>query len=161
MPRADDMATTGRMRPDEDPGWESYGETILRVHSVTPFEVDLAAPISTAHREAFRAAGLPGSFGLLTPENPRGRDLTPAENAARLRRFHDELVLEGHHPIPVDGLSPDRRRVEHGAALDLPRKRVVALAARWEQSAIYWFDGEAMWVIGVLTDAPPWRLGPR
>ena len=148
------------MQPGEDPGWASYGETILRIHSATPFEIDLAGPVTAAHREALRAAGLPGSFGLLTPENPRGRELPAGENAARLRRFHEELVEGRLHPIPVDGLSPDRARVEHGAALDLPQKRVVALAVRWEQSAIYWFDGAAMWVVGALTEAPPWRLGP-
>jgi hypothetical protein len=62
--------------------------------------------------------------------------------------------------VRVDGLSRDRRRVEVGVALPWPMAAVRDLARRWEQSAIYWYDGSAMWVIGALTEAPPWRLEP-
>jgi hypothetical protein len=160
MARRELAAAPQRMQPEDDPGWASYGETILRVHAAPPFEVDLARPFTDQHRRRFRAAGLPGAFGILTPENPRGRATSAATNAGRLRRFHEALAQGGHAPVPVDGLSPDRSRVEHGVALSLPRDVMLAMAEEWEQSAIYWCDGEAMWVLGALTHAEPWRLGP-
>jgi len=147
------------MRPGDDPGWAAYAETILRVHGPILAEVDLARPLGAKERAVFHAAGLPGCFGLVTAENPRGRDLTPDENADRRARFESELARSGTHPVRVDGLSRDRRRVEIGVALPWPLADVRALARRWEQSAIYWFDGHAMWVVGALTVTDPWRLG--
>jgi hypothetical protein len=152
---------TGSMRPADDPGWSSYAETILVVHGRPPFEVDLSRPIGAAELAAFQAAGLTGSFGLVTPDNPFGRALSEAENGWRRQAFMQELAALGEAPIRVDGLSPDRLRCEIGVALRWPLAAVQDLARRWEQSAIYWFDGQAMWVIGALTDAPPWRLGSQ
>lgn len=149
------------MRPADDPGWSSYAETILVVHGGSPIEVPLSRPITERERSAFRAAGLPGSFGLVTPDNPFGRPATEAINADRRQRFHAELAARGTAAVRVDGLSPDRQHREVGVALPWPLDDVLVLARRWEQSAIYWFDGEAMWVIGALTVAAPWKLEPQ
>lgn len=147
------------MRPADDPGWASYAETILLVHGPSPMEVDLTRPLGARERAVFLAAGLPGSFGLITSDNPRGRDVSDAVNAERRERFRAALAGRGR-VVRVDGLSRDRQRVEVGVALPWPMAQVRDLARAWEQSAIYWFDGRAMWVIGALTDAPPWRLDP-
>lgn len=149
------------MRPEDDPGWQGYADTILEVHLDPPAEVDLTRPITDREHAIWRAAGLSGAFGLVTPDNPFGRPLDEAANALRRERFQAELRERGAHPVRVDGLSRDRLHREVGVALAWPREDVVALARRWDQSAIYWFDGEAMWVIGALTDAPPWRLEAR
>lgn len=149
------------MHPADDPRWASYAETILVVHGSSPIEVPLSKPIGAHGRAAFQAAGLPGCFGLVTPENPFGRPMTPEENATRRAEFVAELAALGEVPVRVDGLSPDRSHREIGVALGWPLESVLQLARRWEQSAIYWFDGEAMWVIGALTVAPPWKLVPR
>jgi hypothetical protein len=147
------------MRPADDPGWASYAETILLVHGASPREVDLARPLGARERAVFLAAGLPGSFGLVTSDNPRGRNATPADNAERRARFRSAPGMGGHL-TRVDGLSRDRRRAEVGVALPWSMRAVRRLAREWDQSAIYWFDGTAMWVIGALTEAPPWRLEP-
>ncbi len=148
------------MRPGDDPGWSAYAGTILLVHGPTPADIDLSRPIGAKERAVFLAAGLPGCFGLVTAENPRGRDADAAGNAARRARLDAELAAAGHRPVRVDGCSRDRRRVEVGVALAWSLEAVRALARRWEQSAIYWYDGDAMWVIGALTEADPWRLAP-
>lgn len=155
-----ESAAGAMMRPEDDPGWASYAETILLVHGESPREVDLARPLGARERAVFLAAGLPGAFGLVTSDNPRGRDADHADNAARRERFRAALDARGVHPVRVDGLSRDRQRAEVGVALRWPMTEVVALAREWEQSAIYWYDGSAMWVIGALTDTPPWRLEP-
>ncbi len=155
-----DSATGGPMRPADDPGWSAYAEAILLVHGPSPAEVDLMRPLGAKEHAVFHAAGLPGCFGLVTAENPRGRDVSPEENAARRARFDAELAARGERPVRVDGLSRDRRRAEIGVALAWPMEAVLELARRWDQSAIYWFDGGTMWVIGALTVAEPWRLEP-
>jgi len=148
----------GARSPVDDPSWASYGETILHVHGTPPFEIDLARPVRTEQRAALAAVGLIGAFGLVTPCNPRGHVTDGATNAARLRAFHQALRDTDTSWVRVDGLSPDRLHVEEGVALAWPVEAVEALARAWDQSAIYWWDGEAFWVRGALTHAVPWRL---
>lgn len=152
---------TDALHPADDPGWSSYAEAILVIHGSSPIEVPLSRPIGAPERTAFAAAGLPGEFGLVTAENPFGRPLSAAENAARREQLAAELAAAGETPVRVDGWSPDRLHREIGVALCWPQMAVVELARRWGQSAIYWFDGHAMWVIGALTVAPPWKLEPQ
>ena len=149
------------MRPADDPGWSSYAETILVVYGRSPIEVPLSSPIDGRARAAFLAAGLPGCFGLVTSDNPFGRPSTETHNAARRLKFADALAALISNPVRVDGLSPDRQHREIGVALPWPMAQVIEVARRWEQSAIYWFDGQSMWVIGALTVAPPWKLAPQ
>lgn len=151
-------AKQSTMRPEDDPAWASYAETVLRVHGSVPGEIDLARPIDAGARAVLHAAGLSGRFGLVTPCNPRGRRLSAAENAARWDRFVANLSAQGHAPVRVDGQSPDRQHVESGVALPWAREAVVALARDWDQSAIYWFDGDAFWVVGALTDTAGLKL---
>jgi hypothetical protein len=154
-----DTGVAGRMRPEDDPGWASYAETILYFPGPDPLEIDLRVPVPSAARRTLAALGLTGTFGLVTPHNPRGRRSSPGENDVRLRRFLAELEHTGTRFVPVDGCSPDRRHVEHGVALAWSQGDVVALAERWEQSAIYWWDGDRFWVVGALTVTPPLALG--
>ena len=154
-----DTGLSGAMRPEDDPGWASYAETVLAFAGLDPFEIDLSLPVPPLARRGLAARGLDGPFGLVTPCNPRGRPSSPEENAARLVRFLAELDLTGARYVRVNGCSPDRRHVERGVALAWPQGEIVALARRWEQSAIYWWDGTRFWVIGALTDAMPWPLG--
>jgi hypothetical protein len=149
------------MRPEDDPGWHGYADTILEVHLVPPQEIDLAQPVTERERAIWREAGLQGAFGLVTPDNPFGQPMAEAVNAERRERFWAELHGRGVQPVRVDGLSRDRQHREIGVALPWSCDEVVELARRWDQSAIYWFDGAAMWVIGALTQAPPWRLEGR
>ena len=149
------------LHPSDDPGWEGYGETILEVHGAVRGEVDLSRPIDVRALALFAGAGLAGTFGILTPENPLGRPATPASNAERracLRAYLEGMRMTA---VRIDGLSPDRRHREIGVAIRRPMAEVVELARRWDQSAIYWFDGRAMWVVGALTVSPPIRLAAR
>ena len=88
-----------------------------------------------------------------------------AEGVRRVRagrvRVNGRRVDDPEHPVRIDGLSPDRQHREIGVGLPWSREDVVDLGRRWDQSAIYWFDGTHMWVIGALTAAPPWRLEPQ
>ncbi len=146
------------MRPEDDPGWASYADTILEFHGDEVLAVDLRRPLARSMVGRLAEAGLEGEFGLVTPCNPRGRDITAGENESRLRDFFAALRAAGIDHVVVDGWSRDRSRVERGAAIAMPRDELLAIARRWEQSAIYWFDDSGLWVIGALTSAEPWLL---
>lgn len=146
------------MRPEDDPGWASYADTILEVHGTPPFLVDLRQLPAPDLVDRLARAGLDGEFGLVTPCNPRGRAIDEAENESRLRDFLAELTARGIKYVRVDGWDRSMERAERGVGLRLPRGEVIALARRWDQSAIYWFDGSRFWVCGALTQAPPWLL---
>lgn len=147
------------MRPEDDPGWASYGETILRFPGPDALEIDLSRPVGPAARAQLAALHLAQPFGLVTPENPFGRRSSPEENDQRLARFLDELVRRGAACQRVDGVSPDGEHVERGVALVWPQGDVVALARQWDQSAVYWWDGTRFWVVGALTQTAPVPLG--
>lgn len=145
------------LRPEDDPGWHAYARTVLEFHLPGRPRVDLALPLDAAARATFLLAGLPGAFGLITPENPRGHDATTTVNEERWQRFR---AGPGHGKVRVDGHDPHSSRHERGVAMVRPRDQLLQLAREWGQSAIYWYDGDLMWVVGALTIAPPWPLGP-
>jgi hypothetical protein len=144
------------MRPEDDPGWAAYAETVLAFDLPGAPRVDLALPLDARALALFRLAGLPGTFGLVTPENPRGLTASTAENDARWNRFRDGPAARG---VRVDGWDPAGTRRERGVALPWSCAALLALARQWDQSAIYWCDGTVMWVLGALTRTAPWPLG--
>ncbi|HEY3933410.1 MAG TPA: DUF3293 domain-containing protein [Gemmatimonadales bacterium] len=131
----------------------------MRFRTTPPVEIDLATQVSAAARRSLATVGLDGTFGLATPCNPMGRRTDDTTNGNRLIRFLAELDAAGKRYVRVDGCSPDGSHVEPGVALAWPQGDVVALARKWEQSAIYWWDGATFWVIGALTQSAPWQLG--
>lgn len=155
------LQTADSLHPSDDPGWDGYGETILEVHGRTLGEVDLTLPIGPRELAIFAGAGLAGTFGILTAENPRGLPAPPEENAHRRATLQAELEEQGVAAVRIDGLSRDRQHREIGVAIRWPMPEVIELARKWQQSAIYWFDGHHMWVIGALTVAQPARLPAR
>jgi hypothetical protein len=147
------------MLPEDDPGWSTYADTIVHFSTTPPVMIDLAVPVGASARARLAAAGFEGSFGLVTPCNPRGRRVDEATNGNLLTRFLAELDATGKRYVRVAGSSADGQHTEHGVALAWSQADLVALARKWEQSAIYWWDGAAFWVIGALTASAPWRLG--
>jgi hypothetical protein len=148
-----------------DPDWARYPDMVLvfdRSLGVaaagTSLRVDLGAPISEGTRRAFDALGLSDSFAVLTAHDPKGRDLDPGENRRRADVLEGELRRRGVNYIRVDACSPDGQHCERSVAAAMPRADAVALAALHQQVAIFWFDGERFWIVGVLAAADPIAL---
>jgi hypothetical protein len=38
------------------------------------------------------------------------------------------------------------------------KSRAIEIAKRWEQIAIFWFDGHSFWIYGAISDAEPIKL---
>ena len=138
--------------------WAEYPETVLKFAIDPEISVDLRAPLLPPIRKALRSIGLNGKFAVLTAYNPRGEKIDEEQNRNRLARLEAELRSAGEKFVGVDACSPDETHCECSVAIMTTRERAIAIAARFEQVAIFWFDGDHFWIVGVLTPAAPMRL---
>lgn len=147
--------------PEEmDPDWARYAETVLSFGGEPTFDLDLREVLPSEARREFPNRGLTGTFAVLTAHDPHGRDLSPAENMALQKQLESELAQDGVWFVRVDACSTDRQHCECSVAIDVPQQRAIDIAAQYDQMAIFWFDGEAFWLIGGIVRSDPIRL-PR
>jgi len=143
-----------------DPDWPRYPETILTFSTNPAVEIDLRRIPPADAIANLLAAGFDQPFAVLTAFDPRGHDLSPAENEERRRDLDVRLTTSGYKFVSVDACSPDRAHCECSVAVKMPQEKAVALARELEQVAIFWFDGKRFWIIGALVEADPLIL-PR
>jgi len=143
-----------------DPDWPRYPETILTFSTNPAVEIDLRRIPPADAIANLLAAGFDQPFAVLTAFDPRGHDLSPAENEERRRDLDVRLTTSGYKFVSVDACSPDRAHCECSVAVKLPQEKAIALARELEQVAIFWFDGKRFWIIGALVEADPLML-PR
>jgi hypothetical protein len=70
----------------------------------------------------------------------------------------DALAADQVPFVRVDGVAPDGSYRERCVALLVPAEEGVALARRFDQLALFTFDGEAFWLLPAEVGAPPKRL---
>jgi hypothetical protein len=143
-----------------DPDWPRYPETILSFSTSPAVEIDLREIPSAPAIAKLAKAGFGQPFAVLTAFDPRGRDLSAAENEARRRDLDARLTKDGYKFVSVDACSPDRSHCECSVAVVMPQEQAIFLARELEQVAIFWFDGKRFWIIGALVEADPLML-PR
>lgn len=150
-----------RSTPDEhDPDWPRYPETILSFSTGPVVEIDLREIPSDLVLAELNVAGFGEPFAVLTAFDPRGRDLSAAENERRRRNLDERLIAEGYKFARVDACSPDRAHCERSVAVVMPREKALQLAREMEQVAIFWFDGKRFWILGAIGETDPLML-PR
>lgn len=135
-----------------DERWGSYPETVLIFSGDPELFIDLREPVAPATRSALSALGLGEPFSILTAFNPRGVDHPPHENERRMEELEAELESSGDSFVRVDACSPDKSHCECSVALKGDMKRALDIARRWEQIAIFWWDGSKFWIQGAITD---------
>jgi len=96
----------------------------------------------------------------MTAFDPRGDNLSRAENETRQRELDERLRASGYQFVHVDCCSPDRSHCECSVAVTMPQDKAIDLARELEQVAIFWFDGSRFWILGALVEADPLML-PR
>lgn len=143
-----------------DPDWPRYPETILSFSMQPTLEIDLREIPSESVLAKLAAAGFGQPFAVLTAFDPRGRDLSPAENEKRRHELDQRLTAEGYRFAYVDARSPDRSHCECSVAVVMPQEKAISLAREMEQIAIFWFDGKRFWIFGVVVETDPLML-PR
>src|SRR5690242_20654148 len=147
------------LTPSDDSAWSHYVETILEIEREEgALRIDLRKPLDQDDRRALATLGPSSSFGIVTAANPAGAPVDEWANQRRHAALKQWIVEHGYVHRAATGSSPDGRHGEHGFAVWLERDDVVALARRFDQSAIFWFDGGAFWLVGALVDAKARQL---
>ena len=148
------------LRPEDDSAWSQYSQTILEIANgdTEPVRIDLRQPLSETHRRTLATLGPASHFGIVTAANPAGATVAQSSNEKRHAALEHWLVEHGHTHRPIIGTSVDGEHREHGFAIWLEREDVVGIARRFDQSAIFWFDGGAFWLVGALVDAKARKL---
>jgi len=155
-----DVAGVNQRKP-RDERWGAYPETVLFFAGEPEVMVDLREEVSRPTRDGLKALGLGEPFAVLTAFNPRGVDLGDEENSARMEALERELSSSGDEFVRLDACSPDKSHCECSVALKASRERSLDLARRWEQIAIFWWDGSAFWLYGAITEIEPLKLPLR
>jgi hypothetical protein len=141
--------------------WARYAETVLIFATDPEIFVDLRAALPPRVRDGLRTIGVDGRFAVLTAYNPRGENFSDADNNRRSAQLESELRSSGHEFVRVDACSPDRSHCECSVALQAPLAQAVEIARRYEQLAIFWFDGAEFWIEPVIANRPETRLPAR
>lgn len=144
-----------------DERWSSYPETVLHFEGETPVMVDLRVELTPPARDGLRAIGLDGEFAVLTAFNPRGVDSSDDANQRRMSELEAELESAGESFVRLDACSPDKSHCECSVALNVSRERAIDIAKRFEQVAIFWFDGGSFWIYGAIDSIEPLKLPVR
>ena len=135
-----------------DERWGSYPETVLIFSGDPEVFIDLRERVPAATRNALDSLGLGEPFAVLTAFNPRGVDISPEENSRRMQQLEAELESSGDHFVRVDACSPDKSHCECSVAIKGEMQRALDIARRWEQIAIFWWDGSLFWIQGAISD---------
>jgi uncharacterized protein DUF3293 len=139
--------------------WSSYPETVLVFAGESEMVIDLREPVPPATRNALVAMGLGEPFSVLTSYNPRGETIDAGENDRRFKELRAELDSAGIEYLVMDACSPDRSHCECSVALKGDRGRAIEIAKRWEQVAIFWYDGAGkFWIYGGIIHVEPISL---
>lgn len=147
------------LTPSDDSAWSHYAETILEIDGEgRALRIDLRQPLSEPERLALATLGPSSKFGIVTAANPAGSPVDRAANERRHAALKQWTIEHGYVHRAATGSSPDGKHTEHGFVVWLERDDVVALARRFDQSAIFWFDGGAFWLVGALVDAKARQL---
>ena len=147
--------------PDQhDPDWPRYPETILDFATTPPVRIDLREIPADGAVAALKAGGLGEPFAIITAFDPRGENLSPAENEKRRQKLDERLRSSGYRFTHVDACSPDRSHCECSVAVIMPQETALDLAREMQQVAIFWFDGKRFWILGALVETDPLML-PR
>jgi len=122
------------------------------------FVVDLRKEIDLATRTLLRQIGFERPFGIVTAHNPMGV-AQPADVNARLAASLqiDVAKLQATHRH-LDACSPDRSHCEQSIAIVLELQSLIVLACRYNQLAIFWFDGDVFWIVPARSSNARLRL---
>jgi hypothetical protein len=135
--------------------WSSYPETVLVFAGEPEMMIDLREVVPPATKNALQAMGLGEPFSVLTSYNPRGETISAAENDRRFNELTSELESAGVSYLVMDACSPDRSHCECSVVLKGDRETAIDIAKRWEQVAIFWYDGGRFWIYGGIFDIEP------
>lgn len=152
---------TDELPPTKDPSWSRYPETILELRlQKGTITIDLRRPLTQPERQTLATSGTSVAFAVITAFNPVGRQSSEQENESRHESLRETLIRDSIPFVQADGVSPDGAHREAGISIWVNQDAASSIAERFKQSAFFWFDGRAFWIVGALVAAAPILL-PR
>ena len=94
---------------------------------------------------------LPDSFGIVTACNPDGVEVGSAENLRLDRELGSLLSSSDVKHFRVTGGSRDMTHAEPGYGCLVDRERIVELGRKWNQEAVFWVEGDNLFLIPCAT----------
>ncbi|MEO6777921.1 MAG: DUF3293 domain-containing protein [Gemmatimonadaceae bacterium] len=141
--------------------WGDFPRTVLHFLSESPFALDLQANIRDTELAALEEAGFEHTFCIVTAQDPMGIEQPPETNAMLVAKLEADVAqLKAHH-VEVDACSPDSSHCEQSMAVDVDLEVAVSLASRYDQLAIFWFDGATFWIVPARSSKSRLRLPVR
>lgn len=138
-----------------------YAATILELGGGDGIDVDLRQPADSLDIPRIRAVVGASAFTVITAENPRGEARTDRENAAATEELRGLLGRLGRPSVPAAGRDPDPHsgHREEGFAVPGPLEPILEIARRFQQDAVFHFDGARFLLVdasdGQITPLPP------
>jgi hypothetical protein len=143
-----------------DPRWHTYPDTILEIYRDGVITIDLRRPLEPGDRSELAELGLSETFAVVTACNPSGSILAEAENHVRIEALEAEAAMLAGCFLRADGVAPERAHRERGVAIVLSAADALALARRYGQSSIFWYDGSDFWILPTDVHIQPVKLPP-
>lgn len=123
---------------------QEYPNTILILPSAA--RVDLREALGETARAAFTSCGLSGAFAILSAYPAPTQMRSTAESELLTERLRRVIAAFDAHAVDVLATSPNGAHSEPSLAAALSRSDALAIARLFEQAALFWFDGERMWI---------------
>jgi hypothetical protein len=105
------------------------------------------AYFNTRFRTEQPAVALPARFVVVTAYATTGERWTQAENTRADSALAQHLAALGVWHCRITGYDPATGHAEPGWAVEVTREAGLELGRAFRQDAIYWLDGEALWVV--------------
>ena len=119
---------------------EKYGKTVV--------EIKFGDQVLT-HQEYFKK--VQEVFYMITAANPFSNQLTTQENTLLNEELKIDLEAEGLEPLPGIGKDPSSDWLEEGWVVKgLDETILIDLAKKYQQNAIFRFDGKTQFVVNCL-----------
>jgi hypothetical protein len=122
---------------------------VLHFRSTPEITIDLRTVVDESTRSKLRRVGFEHSFGVIAAQDPMGVAQLATVNDALAASLQQEVAELGVTYVCVDACSPDESHCERSVAIALDERSLIDIASRYEQLAIFWFDGDAFWIIPV------------
>ena len=90
-----------------------------------------------------------------------GVKLSSNANAVLAASLQRDAVKLSVAQVRVDACSPDRSHCEQSIAIALNLAALVDLAYRYDQLAIFWYDGRSFWIVPAHSTRAKLRLPLR
>lgn len=134
--------------PGSDVGdWGDFPCTVLHFIGPGVPSIDLRDRVFPDATCALTRLGLAHTFGIVTGQDPMGRIQSTGRNSELAARLQREVAAMNVPFALVDACNPDRSHCEQSFAIAISCDEAVALADRYEQLAIFWFDGNSFWIV--------------